>query len=62
MFTVNEGGCSAPRADSSPVTVSGFDCCAIKDEEDEQQTEAALHIGALVLEGSHQHAGHCRLC
>ena len=45
-----------------PVPVSGLDRSAVEDEDEQQQTEAALKVGALVLECFHQHAGHCRLC
>jgi len=49
------------RCDSA-VPVSRLDSSAVDDEDEQQQTEAALKVGALVLEGSHQHAGPCRLC
>ena len=44
------------------VAVSRLDGRTVDDEDEQQQTEAALQVGALVLESSHQHAGPCRLC
>ena len=49
------------RRDSA-VPVGCLDRSAVEDEDEQQQTEATLQVGALVLECSHQHAGHCRLC
>ena len=50
------------RRRNSAVAVSRLDGSAVDNEDEQQQTEAALQVGALVLKSSHQHAGHCRLC
>ena len=44
------------------MVVSRLDCSAVDDEDEQQQTEAALHTGSLVLKCVHQHAGPCPLC
>lgn len=41
------------------MAVSGLDSGAVKDEEDQQQTEAAFQRGAVVLNCFRYHAGHC---
>lgn len=50
-----------PRRDAA-VAVSRLDGSAVDDEDEQQQTEAALQVCALVLKCLHQHAGPCRLC
>ena len=49
------------RQHDSAVAVSRFDSRSVEDEDDQQQTKAALQVGGLVLKCS-QHAGYCRLC
>ena len=49
------------RQHDSAVPVSRFDSRSVKDEDDQQQTNAALQVGGLVLKSS-QHAGPCRVC
>ena len=46
----------------SAVGVGRLDGSTVHDEDEQQQTEAALQVGALVLKCVHQHAGPCRLC
>lgn len=59
----NEGSSVACRLLSyAPVLVRGFYGGAIKDREDQQQSEATFERGALVLNCANQHAGHCRMC
>ena len=50
------------RGCDSAVAVSRFDCSAVNDEDEQQQTEAALKVGSLVLKCVHRHAGPCCLC
>jgi len=50
------------RRRDAPVAVSRLDGSAVYDEDEQQQTEAALQVGALVLKCVHQHAGPCPLC
>ena len=56
-----ERGSIICRWHDCPVPVCGLDGSAVKNEDEQQQTEAALKVGAVVLECSHQHAGHDRL-
>jgi len=46
----------------SAVPVSRFDRSAVYDEDEQQQTNATLQVGVLVLECAHQHAGLNHLC
>ena len=50
------------QRDSAAVPVSRLDRSAVDDKDEQQQTNAALQVGALVLECSHQHAGLNHLC
>jgi hypothetical protein len=58
----NQRGSVACRRPYAPVLVRGFYGRAVKDKEDQQQTEPAFQAGALVLNCVNQHAGHCRMC
>lgn len=42
------------------MAVRSLDSGAVKDEDDQQQTEGAFKIGAVVLNCFRQHVGHCR--
>jgi len=50
------------RRHYSAVGMGRLDGGAVDDEDEQQQTEAALQISALVLKCSRQHAGPCPLC
>ena len=42
------------------VAVSRLDSRAVKDEDNQQQTEAASNVCGMVLNCPRKHAGHCR--
>ena len=46
----DDGGGTIRRSRDSPVTVSGLDGRAVKNEKDQQQPEPPLECGAAVLE------------
>jgi hypothetical protein len=46
----DDGGGTIRRSRNSPVTVSGLDGRAVKNEKDQQQPEPPLECGATVLE------------
>ena len=51
--------CSRAACDrNAAMTVSGLGRRSVKDKDDEQQTEATLKRGALILKSLDQHAGH----
>ena len=50
------------RRHDSAVTVSRLYRSAVDDEDEQQQTNAALQARVLVLECAHQHAGLNQLC
>jgi hypothetical protein len=41
--------------------VGGLDSGAVKDEDEQQQTEPTLQVSSPVLKCRRQHAGHCQL-
>jgi hypothetical protein len=43
------------------VAVSSLDSGAVKNEDEQQQTEPTLQVSSPVLKCRHQHAGHCQL-
>jgi hypothetical protein len=59
VLCVGKRSCSATRRRHASVTVSSLDSGTVKDEEDQQQTDAAFQRGAGVLNCSIEHAGHC---
>src|SRR5215217_5256608 len=58
---LNYGGCVTCPDYYASMPVSSLDRGAIKDEDDEQQTEPTFQVSAVVLNCVNQHAGHCRM-
>src|SRR5215217_5265732 len=58
---LNYGGCVTCPDYYASMPVSSLDRGAIKDEDDEQQTEPTFQASAVVLNCVNQHAGHCRM-